>query len=43
MEEIYIKTLQEQLERNITDESNIRDFFAEAEIASLKRKRNQPL
>ncbi len=38
MEEIYLDSLQEQIERNITDESNIRDFFAEAEIASLKRK-----
>ena len=43
MEEIYINSLQEQMERNITDESNIRDFFAEAETASIKRKRNQPL
>ncbi len=38
MEEIYLDSLQEQIERNITDESNIRDFFSEAEIASLKRK-----
>ena len=43
MEEIYLESLQEQLDRNITDESNIRDFFKEAEIKSLKRKRNQPL
>lgn len=43
MEEIYISTLQEQLDRNITDESNIRDFFAEAEVASIKRKSNKQL
>jgi len=43
MEEIYINSLQEQMERNITDESNIRDFFAEAETASIKRKRKEPL
>ena len=43
MEEIYLNSLQEQMGRNITDESNIRDFFAEAEIASIKRKRNEPL
>jgi predicted transcriptional regulator len=39
MEEAYLNSLQEQMDRNITDESNIRDFFKEAELASLKRKR----
>ncbi|MDA3808963.1 MAG: hypothetical protein PF518_01405 [Spirochaetaceae bacterium] len=43
MEEIYINSLQDHLERNITDESNIRDFFAEAELASKKRKTNNPV
>jgi len=43
MEEIYIETLEEQLERNITDESNIRDFFAEAEVSALKRKQGEKL
>ena len=43
MEELYINSLQDHLERNITDESNIRDFFAEAELASNKRKENKPL
>jgi len=40
MEEIFIDSLQEQMDRNITDESNIRDIFKEAELASIKRKRS---
>ncbi|MBN2658528.1 MAG: hypothetical protein JXR86_15825 [Spirochaetales bacterium] len=38
MEEKYLENLQEQMDRNITDESDIRDFFKEAELASIKRK-----
>ena len=41
MEENYLNALQDQMDRNITDESNIRDFFKEAEI--LSRKRGEPL
>ncbi len=43
MEEVYIDSLEDQIERNITDESNIRDFFAEAELFTLKRKRGELL
>lgn len=39
MEEKYLELLQEQMDRNITDESDIRDSFKEAEMASLKRKK----
>lgn len=39
MEENYLNTLQEQMDRSITDESNIRDFFKEAELTAIKRKR----
>lgn len=39
MEEKYLTTLQDQMDRNITDESDIRDFFKDAELASIKRKR----
>lgn len=38
MEEKYLDNLQEELDRNITDESDIRNAFKEAEMASLKRK-----
>ncbi len=40
MEENYLSSLQEQMDRNITDESNIRDFFKEAELTASKRKRS---
>lgn len=40
MEERYIETIQEQMDRNITDESDIRNIFKEAEMASLRRKKN---
>ncbi|MBI9098192.1 MAG: hypothetical protein JEY91_06925 [Spirochaetaceae bacterium] len=43
MEENYLNALQDQMDRNITDESNIRDFFKDAEILSRKRKRGEPL
>ncbi|MBB6479000.1 hypothetical protein [Spirochaeta isovalerica] len=38
MEEKYLENLQEQMDRNITDESDIRDIFKEAELAAIKRK-----
>lgn len=38
MEERYIEKLQDQMDRNITDESDIRDFFKEVELAAIKRK-----
>jgi len=38
MEEKYLENLQEQMDRNITDEADVRDFFKEAELAALKRK-----
>lgn len=41
MEENYINTLQDQMDRNITDESDIRDIFKEAEMAAIKRRKSQ--
>lgn len=39
MEENYINTLQDQMDRNITDESDLRDIFKEAEMAAIKRRK----
>jgi len=41
MEEKYIENLQEQMDRNITDESDVRDFLKEAELAAHKRKQQK--